>query len=89
MSRRTRLVRGIREITGVPALSNNETCGAKTRRGHPCRSRSMPNGRCRLHEGKSPGAPKGNRNAWKHGKYSAWTKALAELENEWRQHLSW
>lgn len=27
----------------------------------------MPNGRCRIHGGKSPGPPKGNRNAWKHG----------------------
>ncbi|MGA3118644.1 MAG: hypothetical protein ABSF90_30000 [Syntrophobacteraceae bacterium] len=32
---------------------------------------SMPNGRCRLHGGKSTGAPKGNKNAWKHGRYSA------------------
>ena len=24
-----------------------------------------------MHGGKSPGAPKGNRNAWKHGHYSA------------------
>ena len=31
----------------------------------------MPNGRCRLHGGKSPGAPKGNRNAFKHGRYTA------------------
>ncbi len=31
----------------------------------------MPNGRCRLHGGLSPGAPKGNRNALKHGRYSA------------------
>ena len=31
----------------------------------------MANGRCRMHGGKSTGAPKGNRNAWKHGHYSA------------------
>ena len=31
----------------------------------------MPNGRCRMHGGKSPGAPKGNRNALKHGRYTA------------------
>lgn len=31
----------------------------------------MPNGRCRLHGGLSPGAPKGNRNAFKHGHYAA------------------
>ncbi|MGO8840343.1 MAG: HGGxSTG domain-containing protein [Methyloceanibacter sp.] len=42
-------------------------CGARTRSGDPCRSPAMPNGRCRMHGGKSPGAPKGNRNAWKNG----------------------
>jgi hypothetical protein len=31
----------------------------------------MPNGRCRMHGGMSPGAPKGNKNALKHGLYSA------------------
>ena len=30
----------------------------------------MPNGRCRLHGGMSPGAPKGNQNAFKHGRYT-------------------
>jgi hypothetical protein len=43
----------------------------------------MPNGRCRMHGGTSPGAPKGNRNAYKHGLYSAETIArrseIAEL----------
>jgi hypothetical protein len=46
-------------------------CGAKTRKGSPCQGPAMPNGRCGMHGGKSPGAPKGNRNAWKHGYYSA------------------
>jgi hypothetical protein len=32
---------------------------------------AMPNGRCRMHGGPSPGAPKGNRNAYKHGLYTA------------------
>jgi hypothetical protein len=50
-------------------------CGARTRRGSRCRSPAMPNGRCRLHGGKSPGAPKGNKNAFKHGRYSAKTSA--------------
>ncbi|WP_370516024.1 hypothetical protein [Novosphingobium sp. Gsoil 351] len=27
--------------------------------------------RCRMHGGTNPGAPKGNRNAWKHGARSA------------------
>jgi hypothetical protein len=45
-------------------------CGAQTRCGCPCQSPAMPNGRCRLHGGLSPGAPKGNRNARKHGQYA-------------------
>jgi hypothetical protein len=28
----------------------------------------MKNGRCRMHGGPSPGAPKGNKNALKHGR---------------------
>lgn len=39
------------------------TCGAKTRSGQTCRNRAMQNGRCRMHGGKSTGAPAGNRNA--------------------------
>ncbi|WP_321576381.1 HGGxSTG domain-containing protein [Bradyrhizobium barranii] len=46
-------------------------CGARTREGKPCQSPAMSNGRCRMHGGRSPGAPKGNRNAFKHGRYSA------------------
>ncbi len=45
-------------------------CGAKTRKGTPCKSPAMPNGRCRMHGGKSPGPPKGNQNAFKHGYYT-------------------
>ncbi|WP_366938599.1 HGGxSTG domain-containing protein [Bradyrhizobium sp.] len=45
-------------------------CGAKTRSGKPCQSPGMANGRCRMHGGASPGAPKGNRNAFKHGRYT-------------------
>lgn len=48
-------------------------CGARTRRGNRCQSPAMLNGRCRMHGGKSPGAPKGNKNAWKHGRYTAKT----------------
>ena len=36
----------------------------------------MANGRCRMHGGKSPGAPKGNDHAVKHGRYTG--KAIAE-----------
>ena len=31
----------------------------------------MPNGRCRMHGGKAPGAPKGNSHALRHGRYTA------------------
>jgi uncharacterized protein YjcR len=51
-------------------------CGAKTRKGTPCKSPAMKNGRCRMHGGMSTGAPKGNKNAFKHGHYSA--EAVAE-----------
>jgi hypothetical protein len=51
-------------------LRDAKRCGAKTRRGSACQGMAMPNGRCRMHGGTSPGAPKGNRNAWKHGYYS-------------------
>jgi hypothetical protein len=42
----------------------NETrrCGASTRTGSACLSQAMPNGKCRLHGGLSPGAPRGTAN---------------------------
>jgi uncharacterized protein YjcR len=52
-------------------MHRSPRCGARTRRGSPCQSPAMPNGRCRLHGGLSPGAPKGNKNALKHGRYTA------------------
>ena len=45
-------------------------CGARTRRGTPCKAPAMANGRCRMHGGPSPGAPPGNRHAWKHGRFT-------------------
>ncbi len=65
-------------------------CGAHSRQtGNPCRNGAMANGRCRMHGGKATGAPKGNRNAWKHGTYSTahreWLDALAELLGMARQ----
>jgi hypothetical protein len=32
---------------------------------------AMPNGRCRMHGGQSPGAPRKNKNALKHGRFTA------------------
>jgi len=52
-------------------------CGAKTRAGTPCKTPPVRGRtRCRMHGGTSPGAPIGNRYAWKHGRYSA--AAIAE-----------
>jgi hypothetical protein len=54
------------------AMLQSKRCGAHSRRsGKPCQSPAMKNGRCRMHGGKSTGAPRGNRNVWKHGRYSA------------------
>ena len=51
-------------------------CLARTRAGTPCQSPAMTNGRCRMHGGRAPGAPKGNSHAFKHGRCSA--EAIAE-----------
>ena len=36
----------------------------------------MANGRCRMHGGTAPGAPRGNNHTFKHGRYTA--EATAE-----------
>ncbi len=57
-------------------FSKAQRCGAKTRKGSPCRSPAMSNGRCRMHGGTNPGGPFGNQHALKHG---LWTKkAIAD-----------
>jgi hypothetical protein len=51
-------------------------CGAKTRKKTPCQAPAMPNGRCRTHGGKSPGAPCGPANGnYRHGQYTKKAKA--------------
>jgi hypothetical protein len=47
-------------------------CGAKTRSGGACRSPAVHGKkRCRMHGGaQGSGAPKANRNAWKHGLFT-------------------
>lgn len=45
-------------------------CGAKTRTGKPCKNGAMDNGRCRMHGGKSTGAPKENKNSMTHGLFA-------------------
>ena len=63
-------------------FSKAPRCGAKTRKGTPCQAPAMANGRCRMHGGCSPGAPLGNKNALKHGRY---TKEMLELNKLCRE----
>ena len=67
-------------------------CLAKTRRGTECQCPAMRGKRrCRLHGGKATGAPKGNRNAWKHGmrseRYLAEIRMLREFARQARHML--
>lgn len=56
-------------------------CGAKTRSGEPCKRHAVPgSSRCKLHGGKSTGAPKANKNAAKPG--SIYSQFLSEAEND-------
>jgi hypothetical protein len=50
-------------------------CGARTRQRTPCRSPAVRGkARCRMHGGaRGSGAPIGNRNALRHGRYSSQT----------------
>jgi hypothetical protein len=45
--------------------------GEKTKNGLPCKAPAMTNGKCRWHGGRNRGAPRGNKNALKHGYYTA------------------
>lgn len=56
-------------------------CLVMTRKGTACQSPAIKGGkRCRMHGGKGSGAPKGNRNAWKHGARSGSTReTLAQI----------
>jgi len=57
-------------------LADAPRCGARTRAGTECQSPAVSGKRrCRMHGGTNPGAPIGNRNARKHGAYSAKTLA--------------
>ena len=69
-------------------------CGAKTRRGTPCQSPAVRGKkRCRMHGGApGSGAPNGNQNALKHGRYTrdamAERRALSQLLRESRRLLN-
>jgi hypothetical protein len=62
-----------------PMLSSHR-CGAKTRSGKPCMSPAVSGKkRCRMHGGApGSGAPRGNKNALKHGQHTR--KAIRERQ---------
>lgn len=67
--------------------NKDNLCGAKTRSGKPCKNKAMPNGRCRMHGGKSTGAPpakmKKNNNAKKHGLFAKYLpKETMDIVND-------
>ena len=60
----------------IGPMNDAPRCGARTRAGTCCQSPAISGkARCRMHGGKGPGAPKGNRNARRHGCY---TKEVSE-----------
>jgi hypothetical protein len=68
----------------VAQMNDAPRCGARTRSGAPCRCPAMPNGKCRLHGGASPGAPPGPRNG--RFKDGFWTREAVE-ERRWVKSL--
>src|SRR5262245_41841468 len=76
------------------ALAKARQCGARTRRGTPCRGPAMKNGRCRMHGGPSTGprTPAGlerSRKArWVHGRYSREAREARRVQRQrWRELL--
>lgn len=67
---------GVHKRNTKPMLATLR-CGAKTRSGGPCKSPAVRGRRrCRMHGGAAgSGAPRGNRNALKHGVYTREAKA--------------
>jgi hypothetical protein len=60
----------------VTQTNDTPRCGARTRAGEVCPCPAMRNGKCRIHGGLSPGAPRGAAN----GRYvdGYWTREAAE-----------
>ena len=81
----------------LPLAQSCPRCGARTRSGGACQSPAMPNGRCRMHGGKSTGprTPEGlarmRRAKTKHGSYSAEAlrlmRAVRALQRDARRTL--
>jgi hypothetical protein len=68
------------------AMLDSPRCGAKTRSGTPCKSPAVHGKkRCRMHGGAlGSGAPKGNKNALKDGRY---TKEAIQRRRSLRQFV--
>ena len=62
------------------SFQSAKLCGAKTRKGTPCKSPAVHGkNRCRMHGGAAgSGAPLGNKNGLKHGFYTR--EAMAERD---------
>ena len=57
-------------------------CGARTRKGSTCQSPAMANSRCRMHGGKSPGAPcDSGHGMYKHGRHTKMHLAMQSYIN--------
>jgi hypothetical protein len=56
----------------IGPMLESRRCGAKSRSGKPCMSPAVSGkSRCRMHGGApGSGAPKGNKNALKHGRFT-------------------
>ena len=59
-----------------PQFIGISLCGQYAQNGTSCKAPAMTNGKCRWHGGRNRGAPRGNKNALKHGYFTA--KAIAE-----------
>ncbi len=51
---RSHLLRGLHRDGSGYSRGNKMLCGAKTKKGTPCRYKALANGRCRLHGGIGP-----------------------------------
>jgi hypothetical protein len=75
-------------------IKEDNRCLARTRKGKSgfCQARKVSGKkRCRMHGGTSDGAPKGNKNAFKHGRYSREViekrKSATKLKREFMELL--
>ncbi|GAA5056740.1 hypothetical protein GCM10023208_21580 [Erythrobacter westpacificensis] len=74
-----------RNLAGLRAARR---CGVKTRSGEPCRAPAIAGAlRCRMHGGKGAGAPRGNRNAQKHGAYSKRVRNLRAVRQAFEKAM--